>query len=119
MLWMQVPYVRGLASHNGSESCAYVGNCVSEALTGVGAGQVLSREIKLRSADTVGGSGRQAVKSPSPAWLLWQDDAGLRAVRDPVHVPRHPEREPGDPIADQAAPWSASETLRRQPDDER
>jgi hypothetical protein len=36
-----------------------------------------------------------------------------------VHVPRHPEREPGDPIADQAAPWSASETLRRQPDDER
>jgi hypothetical protein len=42
---MKVSYVEGLASHGGPESCVYIGNGVREALTGVRAGQVLSREI--------------------------------------------------------------------------
>ncbi len=44
---MKVPYVEGPASHNDPESCAGAGNCFREALTGGGAGQVLSREIQI------------------------------------------------------------------------
>lgn len=42
---MKVPDVEGLATHNGPESCVVVGDHGCEALTGGGAGQVLSREI--------------------------------------------------------------------------
>lgn len=42
---MKVSYVEGLASHGGPESCVCTGNGVREALTGVRAGRVLSREI--------------------------------------------------------------------------
>jgi hypothetical protein len=41
---MKVLDVEGLATHNGPESCAGVGNDTGEALTGGGAGPVLSRE---------------------------------------------------------------------------
>ena len=117
---MRVLYVGDPASHDGPESCADMGNCVGEALTGGGAGEVLSREIEsLQSADTFGGSGRLVGESPTLGSLIWRDDAGLCAVVDPEHVLKHHVREPGDPIADQAASWSASETLRRQPDDGR
>ena len=59
---MQEPYNEGLASHVGPESCGYVGNGISEALTGVHAGRVLSRVslyIIDRSADAVETDGRQ------------------------------------------------------------
>ena len=62
---MKVPDVEGLAIHNGPESCASVGNCVREALTGEAAGWVLSREIDaprkrvLRGADVLGDDGRR------------------------------------------------------------
>jgi len=58
---MKVPHVEGLATHSGPESCAdRAGNCASEALTGEGAGRVLSREIHepLRGADAVEVGGR-------------------------------------------------------------
>jgi hypothetical protein len=42
---MKVSYVEGLASHGGPESCVCTGNGAGEALTGVRAGRVLSREI--------------------------------------------------------------------------
>ena len=42
---MKVSYVEGLATHNGSESCVGVREDEGEALTGVRAGRVLSREI--------------------------------------------------------------------------
>ena len=41
---MQKSYSEGLAIHAGPESCGYAGNDISEALTGVHAGWVLSRE---------------------------------------------------------------------------
>ena len=51
---MQESYGEGLAAHTGPESCA----AVREALTGVRAGQVFSRERSLRSADAVRRGGR-------------------------------------------------------------
>jgi hypothetical protein len=63
---MKVSYVEGIASHNGPESCVGVRKDDGEALTGVRAGRVLSREIHallrkrqvLRDADAVEVSGR-------------------------------------------------------------
>ena len=56
---MQESYGEGLAAHTGPESCA----AVREALTGVRAGRVFSRERKLlRDADAVEEGGR-----PHPA----------------------------------------------------
>ena len=50
----------GLATHTGPESCGGAREGVIEALTGVRAGRVLSRESPLlRSADAVGDGGRQ------------------------------------------------------------
>jgi hypothetical protein len=51
---MQESYGEGLATRTGPESCA----AVREALTGVRAGRVFSRESPLRSADAVRRSGR-------------------------------------------------------------
>ena len=45
VLWMKEPHDEGLASHIGPESCGGGSNAAAEALTGVRAGQVLSREI--------------------------------------------------------------------------
>lgn len=67
---MKVSYSEGLATHTGSESCIFVGNGEDEALTGVRAGQPLSREIEppsrkrwsLLGADAVELSGRQHQK---------------------------------------------------------
>ena len=64
---MKVSYSEGLATRTGSESCMIVGNGGGEALTGVRAGQVWSREIEppsrkrwpLLGADVVELSGRQ------------------------------------------------------------
>ena len=60
VLWMQEPYGEGVASHTGPESCVDDREDMGEALTGVHAGRVLSRENSLlRSADVVPVSGRQ------------------------------------------------------------
>jgi RNA-directed DNA polymerase len=64
---MKVSYGEGLATHTGSESCIGARKGADEALTGVRAGQVLSREIEippwkrwlLRGADAVAIVGRQ------------------------------------------------------------
>ena len=56
---MQESYVEGLAAHSGSESCVAARKGRGEALTGVRAGRVLSRERNsLRGVDAVGESGR-------------------------------------------------------------
>ena len=56
---MKESYVEGLAAHSGPESCVAVRKGRGEALTGVRAGRVLSRERNLlRGADAVGGCGR-------------------------------------------------------------
>ena len=57
---MKESYVEGLATHDGPESCAAFWEERGEALTGVRAGRVFSRERGLlRDADAVGGGGRQ------------------------------------------------------------
>ena len=60
---MKVSYVKGLANHNGPESCGGARKSDGEALTGESAGWVLSREIdSVRDADPVRRRGR-----PQPA----------------------------------------------------
>ena len=58
---MKESYVEGLATHDGPESCVTsAGNRAHEALTGVRAGRVFSRERSLLwDADAVKGSGRR------------------------------------------------------------
>ncbi len=58
---MKEPYGEGLASHTGSESCAWNSReAAREALTGAQVGRVLSREMYAnQSADAVRTSGRQ------------------------------------------------------------
>ena len=52
---MKESYVEGIASHNGPESCGAPRKGGIEALTGVRAGRVFSRErSKVRDADAVG-----------------------------------------------------------------
>ena len=46
---MKESYDEGLANHIGPESCGGGSNAMAEALTGVRAGRVLSREILLKS----------------------------------------------------------------------
>ena len=56
---MKESYVKGLANHNGPESCGSARKGKAEALTGVRVGWVLSREINLdRDADLVRRWGR-------------------------------------------------------------
>jgi RNA-directed DNA polymerase len=56
---MKESYVEGPATHSGPESCGVSRKGSVEALTGVRAGRVLSRERRsLRDADAVGRSGR-------------------------------------------------------------
>ncbi len=56
---MKESYVEGIATHDGPESCGAARKGGVEALTGVRAGRVLSRERNsLRDADAVGESGR-------------------------------------------------------------
>jgi len=57
---MKDPYGEGLATHTGPESCGVLRKERAEALTGVRAGRVLSRErVDLREADAVGRGRRQ------------------------------------------------------------
>ena len=75
---MKVSYSEGVAIHTGSESCTFVRKGEDEALTGVRAGQVLSREIEppsrkrwpLLGADAVERSGRQNWKRRNRETLL-------------------------------------------------
>ena len=56
---MKESYGEGVATHTGPESCGAARKGGVEALTGVRAGRVLSRESRfLRDADAVGESGR-------------------------------------------------------------
>lgn len=66
---MKESYGEGIACHTGPKSCAGGGNSAGEALTGVRAGPVLSREIpappqggSLRGADALPRRGRQHLR---------------------------------------------------------
>ena len=88
---MQVHYGEGVANHTGPESCAMHREVYSEALTGVRAGQPLSREtILIQDADVV---------AKTEGKTFGRDIASARAVlrgRRPWHARTFRAREPGD-----------------------
>jgi hypothetical protein len=67
---MKESYVKGLANHNGLESCVEWRDSLGEALTGVRAGRVLSREINsVRDADPLMEWGKpQSLCRSGKAW---------------------------------------------------
>lgn len=98
---MKESYVEGLASHNGPESCGGAREGVIEALTGVRAGRVFSRERIFASRCLR----RKGVRKATPGMPTRQGMTGPRAVADPEgrlslpwHVRKHLAREPGDPM---------------------
>ena len=60
---MKESYVEGLASYGGPESCVHIREGVGEALTGVRAGRVLSREIHDLGLRSRGDRGAEAVET--------------------------------------------------------
>ena len=67
---MKVRHRKGVANHPGPESCGGARECAVEALTGEGAGQPLSREIRQSGAPTLlceaeGHIGEGATREPS------------------------------------------------------
>jgi hypothetical protein len=91
---MKEPYGEGVAIHTGPESCVGDREGAHEALTGEGAGRVLSRENPQTSGRRRrGGSGRPHLrcrqrKTPrSPA-----------RSQTPSTPPKHLAREPGEPL---------------------
>lgn len=89
---MKEPDVEGIASHDGPESCVTDREVRDEALTGVRAGRVLSREIRFSGgADVVSLHGRQN-------GLARERDGSKQphAVADPEHARKLSAREPGD-----------------------
>ncbi len=94
---MQESYGEGLAAHTGPESCA----AVREALTGVRAGRVFSRERKLlRDADAVEGNGR-----PHPARRYRETRWSPARSETPCmsgHTSRENRESPWSPVADGA-----------------
>jgi hypothetical protein len=91
---MKESYVEGVAGHNGPESCGDVRKGVVEALTGVRAGRVFSRE----STNPLGCRRRKEMRKATSEAPLTRGATESRAVEDPVHVRKHLAREPGDPM---------------------
>jgi|ERR687898_3134922 hypothetical protein len=94
---MKESYVKGLANHNGPESCVAWGNSRDEALTGESAGWVLSREkAKVRDANPLGACGRQQSTlrfgkvRRNPAWSETPDRHGsnLHGNREILQLPK-------------------------------
>ena len=91
---MKESYGEGVANHIGPESCAFVREDRGEALTGVRAGRVWSREIPKSRVLTLY-YGWKAKLDVSVS----RDTFGPCAVRDPEHARKHLAREPGGPIS--------------------
>lgn len=60
---MKESYVEGLATYSGPESCVHIREDVGEALTGVRAGRVLSREIHAPRRQVWVDRGAEAVET--------------------------------------------------------
>lgn len=93
---MEESYGEGIAIHTGPESCGHVCEGMAEALTGVCAGRVSSREsLDCHSERRRRRNGRKA----KPVISLTREVIGLRAVADPAHAQKLPAQELGDPMA--------------------
>ena len=91
---MRTLYIEGVATHDGPESCVGVCEGVGEALTGVRAGQLLSREINESGVPT----SLSRTEGPISGGVMRESPWELHAVEEPVHVRSLHAREPGDPM---------------------
>ncbi len=91
---MKESYGEGVAGHIGPESCARVRKGSGEALTGVRAGQVLSREKCIG----MGRRRRPSVRKATRCTSLRREVYWPHVVGDPAHVWKLFAREPGDPL---------------------
>ena len=94
---MRESYVKGLANHDGPESCVEWRDSLGEALTGESAGRVLSRErYRTRDADAVRTSGRQQPSCrngearwyPARSKAPGMDGSNLRENREILRPPK-------------------------------
>ena len=90
---MREPYGKAVAPRTGPELWRCVRKDVLQALAGVRAGRPLSREIIMGP----GRRGTSPMPKATPAASLMRDATGLRAVEDPMHVPRLSAQELGGP----------------------
>jgi hypothetical protein len=90
---MKEPDIEGIANHDGPESCGAARKDGVEALTGVHASWVLSRETAYSRMPTRL-SARQATRSGRQR-EAWIDPA---RSRDPMRAWNLLAREPGDPL---------------------
>jgi RNA-directed DNA polymerase len=99
---MKESYGEGVATHTGPESCGAAREGGVEALTGVRAGRVLSRErTSLRGADAVGESGR-----PQPGHRyreMLRDPARSETPCTHGNISRENREIPCSPVVDGAA----------------
>lgn len=91
---MKESYGEGVATHTGPESCVGFPRGGGEALTGVHAGRVLSREIILNFRVPTLWDRWKARPDVSPA----RDTSGPCAVGGHEHAWKHLAREPGEPM---------------------
>jgi hypothetical protein len=95
---MKESYVKGLANHDGPESCTGARKLAGEALTGERAGRVLSREMRInRDADPVGKRGRpqSASRKGKASWYLaWSEAPGMHGsnLRENREILRPPTK---------------------------
>ena len=100
---MREPYGKAVAPQTGPEPWRCVRKDVLQALAGVRAGWVLSREIILS------GASRQFPVAEDPTCASLKLDAhGPRAVVDPMHVRRLSGQELGDPMPGRGSDGAAS-----------
>ena len=85
------------------KSCGHAREDVPEALAGDHVGQVLSREIELKSQ----GPRLFPVPKATPDAPTRRGALGPGAVEDPEHAWKHYAREPGDPAVAHGAKWAA------------
>ena len=99
---MQESYGEGLATHTGPESCVAAREGGREALTGVRAGRVFSRERQLlRDADAVEEGGRLHPARRHRKTL--RSPARSETPRMFGHTSRENRESPWSPVADGAA----------------
>jgi hypothetical protein len=95
---MKEPYGEGVATHTGPESCVVGRKAGGEALTGVHAGRLMSREIYDLAQAGCPGCRRSELKRKAISNVpILQGTLGPRAVEEPEHAWKHFAREPGDP----------------------
>jgi hypothetical protein len=90
---MREPYVEGVATHDGRESCVGVREGAGEALTAVRAGWAMEPRNGVGS----GCRRRHEVRKARSLAALSRAVGGPRAVEEPVHARNLRAREPGDP----------------------